>query len=213
MKRISKYAGIIFVSLIIVSCQSVYYAAWEKMGKEKRHLLRDQVENIRSDQQEASEQFNSVLEKIQALYGFEGGELEEFYENLLSEYEDCKDQAETVSDRIKEVEEIAEDLFEEWENEINEIDNPKFKSDSRQSLELTRKKYSRLHLSMLNAEKSMNPVLNSLNDYVLYMKHNLNAQAIGALKREAGEIETDVKTLINEMNKSIKEADDFLKSI
>ena len=37
--------------VLLMSCQSTHYAVWEKMGKEKRHLLRDQVEKSRDDQQ------------------------------------------------------------------------------------------------------------------------------------------------------------------
>ena len=59
----------------------------------------------------------------------------------------------------------------------------------------------------------MEPVLTNLRDYVLYLKHNLNAQAIGALRAEVRDIEMDVNTLIADMNKSIREADEFLKTL
>ena len=59
----------------------------------------------------------------------------------------------------------------------------------------------------------MTPVLDSLKDYVLYLKHNLNAQAIGSLKGEADSIETDVGRLIRDIQRSIQEADAFLKEI
>ena len=58
----------------------------------------------------------------------------------------------------------------------------------------------------------MDPVLKHLKDYVLYLKHNLNAQALGALEREVGEIEYEVEGLIQDMGRSIKEADEFLKT-
>lgn len=58
----------------------------------------------------------------------------------------------------------------------------------------------------------MEPVLKRQKDQVLYLKHNLNAQAIGSLKQEVGSIEADVQRLITEMERSIKEADLFLKS-
>ena len=35
--------------VLMLGCQSTYYAMWEKMGKEKRHLLRDQVDRGRRD--------------------------------------------------------------------------------------------------------------------------------------------------------------------
>ncbi|MFP4351163.1 MAG: DUF2959 family protein [Desulfococcaceae bacterium] len=195
----------------MIGCQSAYYAAWEKLGKEKRHLLKDQVEEVRSEQQEASEEFKDVLSRIKELYGFEGGDLEEFYEDLKSDYEDSLERSEKVSDRIEKVEEIAEDLFKEWEREIEEIDNPKFRSRSRASLQETRRRYERLHRSMIQAEQSMGPVLNKLEDYVLYLKHNLNAQAIGAIRQEVADIEVEVGSLIQDINRSIREADEFLK--
>jgi hypothetical protein len=59
----------------------------------------------------------------------------------------------------------------------------------------------------------MNPVLTRLKDYVLYLKHNLNAQAIGVLKKEVGDIEVEVQGLIQDITQSIAEADNFLKTL
>ncbi len=201
----------IFVTLVLGSCQKAYYAAWEKMGKEKRHLLKGEVEDARTDQKEASEQFQSTLDKIKQIYGFEGGELEKFYKKLSSDYEECEERAADVSERIEKVERIASDMFREWEQEISMITNTRMQTQSKAALRDTRKRYARLHQSMSKAEDSMKPVLKNLNDYVLYMKHNLNARAIGALKREVGSIETEVESLITDMNRSIKEAELFLK--
>jgi hypothetical protein len=198
--------------LSITGCRSAYYAAWESMGKEKRHLLKDEVENARTDQQEASEQFQDVLTRIKEMYGFEGGDIEAFYDNLKADYDECENRAETVRKRIRNVDQIAADLFDEWEREIEEIANARLRSKSEQSLEETRMRYARLHKSMTKAEASMEPVLVHLHDYVLYLKHNLNAQAIGALKQEASDIELEVQRLLADMNKSIHEAEDFLES-
>ena len=59
----------------------------------------------------------------------------------------------------------------------------------------------------------MTPVLDNLKDYVLFLKHNLNAQAIGSLKGEAASIETDVERLVRDIQRSVQEADAFLKEI
>jgi F0F1-type ATP synthase membrane subunit b/b' len=214
----TKHFGAIVLAFILFSvincgCQRTYYAVWEKLGKEKRHLLRDQVEKARSDQQEASEQFKDVLNRIKQMYGFEGGEIEEFYNRLKSDYEESERRAEALVARIKKVEQIATDLFREWEGEIAEINNEGLKLKSKKSLKATEERFARLRLAMTKAESSMEPVLKRLKDYVLYLKHNLNAQAIGALKREAGDIEMEVGRLINDMGKSIDEADRFLQSL
>jgi dsDNA-specific endonuclease/ATPase MutS2 len=201
------------VFLFAVGCQTTYYAVWEKMGKEKRHLLKDNVEQVREDQAEASEQFASVVERIKAMYGFDGGELEDVYEKLSEDYRACEERAEAVRDRIDKVERIAADLFKEWESEIASIENAKLQSKSRASLQDTRSRFSRLQRSMARAEASMDPVLNNLQDYVLYLKHNLNAQAVSSLRKEVADIETEVSSLIADMNRSIKEADAFVKTM
>jgi ElaB/YqjD/DUF883 family membrane-anchored ribosome-binding protein len=108
---------------------------------------------------------------------------------------------------------IAADLFKEWELEIAIIENVKLQSKSRASLQNTRSRFSRLQRSMARAEAAMDPVLNNLRDYVLYLKHNLNAQAVSSLRKEVKDIETEVSSLIEEMNRSIKEADTFVKAI
>ena len=195
------------------ACSTTYYTVWEQLGKEKRHLLKDNVESARDEQEQASEQFKDALTQIKELYGFQGGDLEDFYNRLKDNYEECEARAEAVEKRIAKVEQIAQDLFIEWENEINEMTNQNFKAKSRASLKDTKRRYARLNAAMTKAQQSMEPVLTNLRDYVLFLKHNLNAQAIGALRAEVRDIELDVNTLIADMNKSIREADEFLKTL
>ena len=199
--------------LFLVGCQTTYYAVWEKLGKEKRHLLKEEVERAKSEQEQASEQFKDVLTRMKEMYGFQGGELEDFYTTLKADYEKCEDRAEAVRARIDQVEQIAGDLFKEWEKEINEISSPTLRAKSSASLKQTKEKYARLDKAMKTAESSMDPILRRLKDYVLFLKHNLNAQAMGALKKEVGDIEVEVKKLLADMDRSIKEAEGFMNTL
>ena len=196
---------------MMLGCQRTYYGFWEKLGKEKRHLLKDRVEDVRDEQEKTQEEFKEVLARVKEIYGFEGGKLEDFYDRLKDDYEDCELRAEAVRERIDEVESVAEALFREWEAEINEINNMEYREKSRRSLNDTRARYARLQATMEQAESRMAPVLQNLKDYTLFLKHNLNARAIGALGQEVDSIEIEVKSLIGDIRRSINEADDFLK--
>jgi hypothetical protein len=66
---------------------------------------------------------------------------------------------------------------------------------------------------MKRAEKKLDPVLGAFRDRVLFLKHNLNARAIASLRTQRAAIESDIGALIAEMNKSIAEADRFIKSM
>jgi hypothetical protein len=181
------------------------------MGKEKRHLLRDQVEKSQKDQQRASEEFSNALARLKQMYGLDGGDLEKMYDRLSDDYENCENRAAMIDERIEKVNRIANDLFDEWRSEISQIQNAAFRSKSREKLRATQNRYARLESAMKRSRRRMTPVLTNLRDYVLFLKHNLNAQAIGALKSEVGSIEIDVDRLMRDIRNSISEADAFLK--
>lgn len=77
----------------------------------------------------------------------------------------------------------------------------------------TRRHYERLIGAMKRAEKKMQPVLSAFKDQVLFLKHNLNAQAIASLQNELVSVESDVASLIKDMEASIAEANDFIRSM
>jgi chromosome segregation ATPase len=194
-------------------CRSVYYATWEKFGVEKRDLLKKRVVEARDQQKEAGEQFQDALTRLKAMTGFDGGKLEKAYNGLKSDYEDCNTKAEGVRKRIREMETVANDLFTEWEKEITQISTPSLQSSSRQQLQSTKERYQGVHTALVSAERSMAPVLTQFKDYVLYLKHNLNAQAIASLKGEATNIQNEISKLVAQMNQSIAKADEFVKTM
>ncbi len=189
------------------------YSAYEMIGVEKRDLLKKRVTNARDEQKDASKSFKTALERLQDLYGHEGGNFERQYSKLNSSYEKAADQAEDVRLSIKKVETVAQDLFEEWEHEIEGLQTASLKSRSRQTLADTRAKYAVLHDSLKNSEQKMEPVLAQLKDQTIFLKHNLNAKAIGSLKKEEHRINQQVTSLIAEMNKSIEAAGKLIDTI
>ncbi len=198
--------------LFITGCSTAYYSVKEKFGKEKRHILIDNVEDVQDSQAKAQEEFKDALTKIKELYAFDGGQLENFYDKLKDSYEDCDSRAKQIENRIGDVKKVAKDLFKEWETEIIQISDTKLKNSSKASLRDAKNKYKKLESVMTKSTKRMYPVLTKLKDYVLYLKHNLNAKAVGSLGGEVVSIEKDVATLITDMNVSIKEADSFIKN-
>lgn len=200
------------VFLFISGCSSAYYATMEKFGKEKRHILIDNVEDVQDSQTKAREEFKDALTKIKELYAFAGGELETFYDQLKDSYEECDSRANQIEKRINDVEQVAGDLFKEWEQEIAQINDVRLKNSSKRSLRDAKIKYQKLETVMNTSTKRMYPVLAKLKDYVLYLKHNLNAKAVGSLSSEVVSIEADVTRLVKDMNASIKEAQNFIKN-
>lgn len=205
--------SLIALSTALVGCRSAYYATYEKFGVYKRDLLKKRVTAARDDQKEAQEQFKDALTRLKEITKFDGGQLERAYSSLKREYDDCVGKSEDVRKRIRDVETVAEDLFVEWEKEIGQINTPSLRDSSREQLAATRQRYNELHRALKSAEQSMTPVLSQFSDYVLFLKHNLNAQAIASLKGETSNIQQEITRLIEQMNASIARADEFIKTL
>jgi Skp family chaperone for outer membrane proteins len=209
MKKLIFMASVI----LLASCQSAYYAAWEKVGVEKRDILVDRVENAKDYQEDAQQQFSSALDEFSQLINFDGGELQDVYTQLKDQFEASEDSAASVSDSIDKVENIAQALFDEWQQELGRYTNKTLKRDSQRQLKDTQHRYQSLLNAMRKAERKMEPVLSALRDNVLYLKHNLNASAIGALQGEFNGIRKEINQLVTEMNKAIAESNKFISSM
>ena len=207
------FSSFFAAAVFLTGCQSAMYRAYESFGIEKRDILVDRVSDARDAQSEANEQFASALDQFRSIVEVDGGELERTYDRVNAEYERSVAQATEVRDRIDSVEQVAQDLFSEWEDELEEYSNASLKRDSQRLLTDTRSRYNTLIKSMQRAERSMQPVLDTFQDQVLVLKHNLNAKAIGSLRKELTSIERQTAALMKEMERSIGEANEFIKSM
>jgi hypothetical protein len=194
-------------------CRSIYYSAWEKMGVEKRDLLKKAVLAARDEQQEAGDQFQDAMERLKQITRFDGGQLETAYRELRNDSDAAEAKAAAVRKRIREVERVSGDLFSEWEKEIKQIQTPNLRAGSEKQLRATRQHYNAMHTALSRAEESMTPVLAQLKDYSLYLKHNVNAAAIASLRGEASDIQADIGKLLDAMKVSIAKADEFVRQM
>ena len=194
-------------------CETAYYGTMEKLGYHKRDLMVNRVESARDAQEDAKEQFESALEKFSSVLQFDGGDLEDKYDQLKAAYDRSSARAQTVRDRIDSVEDVASDLFDEWEAELKQYSSDSLRRSSARKLKQTRRQYTQLIGAMKRAESKMDPVLTAFHDQVLFLKHNLNARAIASLQTELVSVESEVNSLIKDMNASIREADAFISTM
>lgn len=210
-RRIVPACLLILTLLGLAGCSSLYYDAMEELGIEKREILVDRVGEARDAQSDAQETFRSALAHFQSVVGTPDTALKAKYEEISDAYDDSVDAADEVRDRIDAVEDVSEALFDEWEDELDQYQSDSLRRTSERKLDETRQQYSQLIDRMHKAEDRMDPVLEAFQDQVLFLKHNLNAQAIGSLEGELGQIRQDVDVLIRNMEASIAESEAFIQ--
>ena len=194
-------------------CSSAAIATKEAFGYAKREQLVTAVTKAQTDQQEAKVQFESALEEFLAVTKAEPDDLERAYRTLKKELDRSETKAADVRSRIADIERVANALFKEWKAELSKYTNADLRKASETQLTQTQDKYHRLLAVMKQAEASMDPPLAVFRDQVLFLKHNLNARAISSLQSTFGQLQTDVSTLVAEMERSIAEAETFIRGM
>lgn len=210
MKR---YLPILLCALSLTACQSMYFNMQEKMGNPKREIMVDRVKAARDSQKEAKEEFANALEQFRSVIKTKGSPLEEKYKTLNDQLQRSERRATAVHQRIQSVEDVSLALFKEWRQEIKTYSSDNLKKASQKKYDRTFERYHELIKAMKSAESKMEPVLRPLRDQVLFLKHNLNAEAIASLGEELISVQDNVDSLIRDMEKSITQADKFIESM
>ena len=212
MLRFLMMLTLLAIPLGFSACDTVYMATMDKIGYAKRDILSSRVKSARDAQEDAKKDIQSTLEQFGNVVSYQGGDLEATYKKLSSELESSEDSAETVRKRIRDVESVADALFSEWETELGHYSSADLRRKSEAKLTQTKSRYKNMLAAMNRAEQRIDPVLRPLRDQVLYLKHNLKARALAAMKGELLKVDAQVDRLVQDMNRSIAEADKFIQT-
>jgi hypothetical protein len=213
MTRPARLAALALVLAGAAGCSTAYYAAMEKLGWAKRDILVNRVQEARDSQDQAKTQFTDALEQLRSVVTVPGGDLETKYETLKTAYDDSATRADDVRARIAAVQSAGGALWQEWNGEIAAMKDARRRARSQELYRDSQQRYERMLAAMQRAEASMTPVLDTMKDQVLFLKHNLNAKAVAAMQGALTEIEGDVGTLVAEMEGSIAEADQYITQL
>jgi hypothetical protein len=205
--------GLIIAATLLVGCDSAYYAVAEQMGYAKRDILADRVEEARDSQEEAKQEITDALTAFGSVVSYDGGELEAQYRFLATKLQSGEQAAQSVGARVRDVENVALALFEEWQGELAAYSNPALRAKSEEQLVTTFGRYEEMMVAMKRAESRMDPALQPLRDQVLFLKHNLNARAVAGVQNEIVLVDAQVEELIADLDAAIEAANRFIAAL
>jgi len=207
---------LIVLILNLMACettQNIKYTALEKVGIHKRDILVDRIKDTSASQEKAKQEFKSAYQELSSLVNVQDSGLEKKYNKLKKAVENSEDRTDDLKNRIVKVDQVANALFNEWNQELDQYQNQKLRTISSTNLNTTKQRYAVIYQKMQASYDKVLPVLKVLQDNTLYLKHNLNARAVNGLSNEVLSVENKVTELIRQMELSIDESKRFINEI
>ena len=214
MKRKRILILLAVIGCVLCGCQMTYYKARESFGgQRKRDIMVGRVRAVRNAQAEAIQQFQYAFDQFGSVINYQGEELVAKYKKLKAEFDKSKSKGRAVTRRIESVKNVAEPLFTEWEKELEKFSNEQLRAASANLFRQTRARYDTLMATMERSRDKVSSVLKAFDDQALFLKHNLNAQAIDTLDDEYNFLEAEVAELLKRMQASIDECNAFIQTM
>lgn len=197
----------------VLGCSSVYYAAMEQLGWERRDLLVNRVETARDSQSEALTRFLDALGELHDLTQSDAADLPKQFAEFQTAYRAAKAQAVDVQRRVTAVENSGKSLFSEWHADVAATRDSTTRARAQQLCDASEARYRHLLASMQQASAAMPPVLDALGAPLVSLKSNLTPEAVGALQPDLAATAKQVDALASQLEQAIGEANVFVRQL
>jgi hypothetical protein len=213
MKTRLTVLAMLAVVLILGGCSRTYDTTTEFFGKKKKDVLVDRIAAARDAQAQAKDQFAAALDEFRSIAGYKGTLLEDKYNELNAQYNRCESQTNTVNNRLADARRAAKSLFRQWDDELEQYSSAVVRRASEEKLKDMQMRYENVMYAMEKVRDKFYPALAAFKDQVLLVKHNLNAQTEMTMGEEMKIAEKEISMLIQEIDRSMAEADSFIRQM
>jgi hypothetical protein len=140
-------------------------------------------------------QWGKILDGYNSIMDGSAKNTEKTYKTLLSDLKAAEGKGANTTKSLTKMDKQAQSFFKDWEKELDQFSNESMKEKSTAMMDKDKAGYADFKDRMTQAGEVFAPVLQELNDQVLFLGRNLSPDGIEMLQDEA-----------TKMNEMVKEA-------
>ena len=180
----------------LVACQSNGYASSLALdGAESQRDLGHSVTSVLEAQMESQSEFDEAFQLLLQLQRAPQEDVVDLYAEFQKQVDSCARNVERVDQGILTVEQNATELFASWEADLGQFSSPTMRERSQARMGQAQDSLQRLLDQLRNGRGSMDAILRTQRDFVLYFNHNLSPNSIATLESENAQFEASMREL------------------
>jgi len=171
-------------------------------------------ESAKSGVQDALNALRDLLAGYNSIIGGEAKDTQAAYKKLVSNLKGTEKTIEGAKKQLTALSKEADKFFKAWEKDLASMSSDSVREKSANRMETAKKRYASIGETLSQAGVEFAPVVQELNDQILFLGRDLSPEAVAdlqdeaeALNQQATEVAAKVKALIQSAGEVQAEAD------
>jgi DNA-binding ferritin-like protein len=205
------------VLVVVVCCLLVFTTADAQSKKSAK-----QTESLEKAGDSAQEAVQDVLNDLRNLLtGYnsiitgEAKDPQSAYKKLVNNLKGTEKSIDGAKKKLAALNKEADKFFKAWEQDLANISSDSVREKSANRMEVAKKRYAAIGETLTKAQAELAPVVQNLNDQILYLGRDLSPEAVADLQDEAEELNQQAKEVaakVKEMLQSAEKAQDEVEA-
>jgi hypothetical protein len=128
------------------------------------------------------------------------------YKKLVDDLKSTEKKLDGARKQVASLSKEADKFFKAWEQDLQSISSESMRDKSSVRMEDAKKRYAELGEILTSASNEFKPVMQNLNDQILYLGRDLSPEAIADLSDEAAELNAQAETATAKVKEMLKTA-------
>ncbi len=171
-------------------------ASLEKAGEASKAAVQDALGSL-----------GSLLTGYNSIINGEAKDNQKAYKKLVGDLKGTKKKIDGVKKQMDSLSKEANKFFKAWEQDLASISSESLREKSAGRMEGARQHYASLGETLAAASQEFAPVIQNLNDQILYLGRDLSPEAIAELEDEAVELNEQAATATANVKEMLETAD------
>lgn len=205
--------GFVLTIVLFVLLGGVSIYAQSKTAKEAENLKKT-ADAAEKSIQDVVEHVKGMLATYNSIVGGEAKNAQSDYKKLASDLKSSDKKIQNATKGLDSMNKQAEKFFGQWEKELDAYSSDSMREKSSKRLDTAKQRFEHLGQTLDEASKSFEPLMQNLNDQILFLGRDLSPDAIAELQDEAAELNQqaeDVFSNIETLMAKAKEDDAALQ--
>ncbi len=198
--------------LVLLGWGAVAAAAADD-GHKRTDKLVERIDDTVKEMREGRKRVEKTLAAYHEVFSREEKRRRSAYKDLVKSLDKQEERSKKLRERFKELEKTAKKYFKEWNKSLKDIKKGELRNRSAARLDETRKRYHELIRAGEEAQNGFRPVVEGLEDQVVYLGHDLNQTSVESLETDRAKINEVARGLMAQIDTFAATADAYVASL